>query len=117
MKEVLPKFVLALGVTLLTVACATQPAATADTAGQAVTAPQLAPAAAAPNAVASAEEPAKLCRSMQVTGTNFRERVCRTADEWNAIQRSERRAVQEFSRQSSENAAVNGNNSPRGNPR
>lgn len=43
-----------------------------------------------------------ICRNEMVTGTNFRERVCLTAEGWKALQASERRSAREFNRQINE---------------
>ena len=86
--NVAPRVVLALAATLLTVACATEPQLDAD--GNPI----------ATNLSATGEP--LICRNEQVTGTNFRERVCLTNEGWKALQRAERRVATEFSRQASE---------------
>ena len=96
--ELIPKLVLALGAVLLTAACASESGATNG------------------NAVASNTNAAGetlICRREQVTGTNFKQRICLTSEEWKALQASERRSAREFGRQTSERsgqaAAAQGN--------
>lgn len=57
--------------------------------------------AVAPRNVSATGEPL-ICRNEQVTGTNFRERVCLTAEGWKALQAAERRGAREFNRQLNE---------------
>ena len=79
-----------LGAMLLLAACAS-PATDAE--GNAV----------APRNVSATGEPL-ICRNEQVTGTNFRDRVCLTAEGWKALQNAERRTATEFGRQTRERA-------------
>lgn len=57
--------------------------------------------AVAPRNVSATGEPL-ICRNEQVTGTNFRDRVCLTAEGWKALQNAERRSAREFNRQVNE---------------
>lgn len=73
------------------------------------------------NAVASRDVSATgeplICRNEQVTGTNFRERVCLTAEGWKALQAAERRGAREFGRQMNERSgqqAAGQSNAPAG---
>ena len=92
---------LALAMTLLIAACASEPAA------QQATTAAANPAAAAGPAVAAADPGQEMeCRSIKVTGTNFPRRICETRSYWNAMGRAERRISDEFGRQSSENSSI-----------
>jgi hypothetical protein len=77
---------IALGLTLLGAACAS------ESDNQQVSA----------NGVAPAEE---ICRSEAVTGSNFKRRVCLTAAEWANLDNKERAGAEEFGRQTRENSA------------
>ncbi|MDY6983697.1 MAG: hypothetical protein SV422_11460 [Pseudomonadota bacterium] len=72
--------------------------------------------AVAPRNVSANGEPL-ICRNEQVTGTNFRERVCLTAEGWKALQAAERRGAREFGRQMNERSgqqAAGQSNAPAG---
>ncbi|MGV3590680.1 MAG: hypothetical protein ACO1PZ_03255 [Gammaproteobacteria bacterium] len=72
--------------------------------------------AVAPRNVSATGEPL-ICRNEQVTGTNFRERVCLTAEGWKALQNSERRSAREYNRQLNERSgqqAAGQSNQPAG---
>jgi hypothetical protein len=89
----LPKFALALGITALMTACASQPTVP-ETAEDAVAALE------AGNVVAANEEGGEgdeevVCRSEIRTGTNFRRRTCRTVAEWNARSAAQRAVVEQ----------------------
>jgi hypothetical protein len=93
----------ALGVVLLTVACAGTPA------NQQAAAPAAAAdAATAANTTVAAADTSqeRECRSVKVTGTNFPKRVCESKAYWNAKARAERRISDEFGRQTNENSAI-----------
>jgi hypothetical protein len=100
----LPKFAVALAVTLLMTACAGTPheeSAAADPAAAAAT-----PAAA--NTVASNEggEDEIVCRNEQRTGTAFKTRTCMTREQWRITQRGQRRIVEDMARRTREDASV-----------
>lgn len=89
----LPKFALALGITALMAACASQPTVP-ETAEDAVAALE------AGNVVAANQEGGEgdeevVCRNEIRTGTNFRRRVCRTVAEWNARSAAQREVVEQ----------------------
>lgn len=56
------------------------------------------------------------CRKYQVTGTNLPKQVCRTKEAWDRIERVERQVVDEYGRQSRENATTLQPGSSRGQP-
>jgi len=113
-KNKLPQLALALALSAMITACASQDTNT-EAGAQAAASETAAPATA--NTLAENEAPL-ICRREQVTGTNFRERVCLTSEGWKALQRSERRTATEYSRQTSEaagQAAAQQSNVPAGN--
>jgi hypothetical protein len=88
----LPKFALAIGTTLLLAACASSEPAIPETAEAAVAALE---ASTAPVATNENEDENLVCRSEVRTGTNFKRRVCRTAEEWNARAAAQRGVVED----------------------
>ena len=90
------KLTILCGATLLGIACASEPASTTGGPLQPVV-PQV-------------------CRSEPVTGSNFKNRVCHTAEEWATIDSNERRTVDEIGRQSRENSSILEPGSARGQP-
>jgi hypothetical protein len=97
--EISLKLALALGVSLLTVACAaTDPQADATSADAAAAGTTTLAA----NEAAAADENKVECRNQPVTGSNLPRRVCRSVATWNALTRAERRMATEYSRQASE---------------
>ncbi len=108
----LPKFALALGVTLLMTACASQPVVP-ETAEDAVAALE------AGNVVAANQEGGEgdeevICRSEVRTGTNFKRRICRTVAEWNARSAAQRSVVEERADNERDQAGVDSLNSAAG---
>lgn len=63
-----------------------------------------------PTSVAStapaAADGAVFCREVEVTGTRFRRRVCRTQEEWSALDEEQRAAGQAFTRDTQGNSTV-----------
>src|SRR5690606_19766586 len=49
-----------------------------------------------------------ICEEIEVTGTRFPRRVCRTEGAWAAIRANKRGAVDEFDRQINENEGIRG---------
>jgi hypothetical protein len=96
MNDVSLKLALALGITLLTVACASEPQAAADAGADA--------AAAGTTTLAANDENKLECRNERVTGSNLPRKVCRTVATWAALQRAERRMSDEYTRQASQAA-------------
>jgi hypothetical protein len=104
-----PRALLALAAALLACGCA-------GTAGDAAGDVGNGANAVAASNVSEGGEPL-ICRNEQVTGTNFRERVCLTAEGWKALQASERRSAREFGRQMNERSgqqAAGQSNAPAG---
>ena len=48
----------------------------------------------------------RVCREIEVTGSHFKKRICRSAATWEAIDRAEREGADDYTRQSSERSAV-----------
>jgi ABC-type enterochelin transport system substrate-binding protein len=99
----LPKFAVALAVTLLMTACAGTPREESAAADPAAAAPAAANTVASSNAGGEEEI---VCRSEVVTGTAFKRRVCMTRAEWTISQRGQRRVVEEMARRTREDASV-----------
>ena len=108
----LPKFALALGVTLLMTACASQPTVP-ETAEDAVAALEAGNVVAANTEGGEGDEEV-VCRSEIRTGTNFKRRVCRTVAEWNARSAAERGVVEERAENERDQAGVDSLNSAAG---
>lgn len=48
----------------------------------------------------------EVCRNVEVTGTRFPQRICRPRGEWEAADRGQKDAADEYTRQTRENAGV-----------
>jgi hypothetical protein len=110
--QALPKFALALGITALMTACASQ-SSVPETAEDAVAALE------AGNVVAANQEGGEgdeevVCRSEVRTGTNFKRRVCRTVAEWNARSAAQRSVVEQRAQNERGQAGVDSLNSTAG---
>lgn len=90
MSKLPPMLFPVLGVTLLASACANQPESATDTLASGD--PQ--------------QSERVVCEDVEVTGTRFPKRVCRTERVWEMTGDAQRAAAEEFGRQSRENAAV-----------
>jgi hypothetical protein len=85
-------------------ACATEPT-TVATSAAAVARPAAQRSSTASEATA-ADAHEVVCREIEVTGTRFGQRICRTRAEWNIVENQQRQAAREYTRQTRENAAI-----------
>ena len=96
--RVSPNLGLAVGISLMAAACASDPAP------QAVSASAATDGKVAQNVVAQSDR--QICRSEKRTGTNFPNRVCFTPEQWNEIDRKQTGDAHSFTDNVVENAGV-----------
>lgn len=48
----------------------------------------------------------QVCREIEITGSRFKRKICRTAATWNAIDSAERRGTDEYTRELNERSTI-----------
>lgn len=74
-------------------------------------------APAAPTAAAPQQAPVKarkICKSEATVGTRFETKICKTAEEWAAIQRRDRESLDDFRRSACMGGATSASSNGRG---
>ena len=99
-----PMLACVLGITLLTVACNTQPTRQSSVTG----------AANQSNDKIASNEKKLVCHDEERTGTRFKSRICKYQTEWDAIEKAEIKGSEEYTRKTNERSAATSGSGPGG---